>query len=57
MSSDQQDAYAAAGVSQRGADASVEALVRSLKLIDTGKPSRVVPLPNHNASLLRVSDH
>jgi phosphoribosylformylglycinamidine cyclo-ligase len=56
MSSSEQDAYAAAGVSQRGADASVEALVRSLKLIDTGKPSRVVALPNHYASVLRVSD-
>jgi phosphoribosylformylglycinamidine cyclo-ligase len=52
----ERDAYAAAGVSQRGADAAVEALVRSLKLIDTGKPSRVVPLPNHYASVLRVSD-
>jgi phosphoribosylformylglycinamidine cyclo-ligase len=53
---EEQDAYAAAGVSQRGADASVEALVRSLKLIDTGKPSRVVSLPNHYASVLRVTD-
>jgi phosphoribosylformylglycinamidine cyclo-ligase len=51
-----QDAYAAAGVSQRDADSAVEALVRSLKLIDTGKPSRVVPLPNHYASVLRVTD-
>ena len=51
-----EDAYASAGVSQRGADAAVEALVRSLKLIDTGKPSRVVPLPNHYASVLRVTD-
>jgi phosphoribosylformylglycinamidine cyclo-ligase len=52
----ERDAYASAGVSQQGADAAVEALVRSLKLIDTGKPSRVVPLPNHYASVLRVSD-
>jgi phosphoribosylformylglycinamidine cyclo-ligase len=50
------DAYARAGVSQEGADAAVEALVRSLKLIDTGKPSRVVPLPNHYASVLRIDD-
>ena len=50
------DAYARAGVSQQGADAAVEALVRSLKLIDTGKPSRVVPLPNHYASVLRIDD-
>jgi phosphoribosylformylglycinamidine cyclo-ligase len=48
------DVYARAGVSQRGADAAVEALVRSLKLIDTGTPSRVVPLPNHYASVLRI---
>jgi len=51
-----QDAYAEAGVSQRDADSAVEALVRSLKLIDTGKPSRVVPLPNHYASVLRIDE-
>jgi phosphoribosylformylglycinamidine cyclo-ligase len=50
-----QGAYVDAGVSQRHADAAVEALVRSLKLIDTGKPSRVVPLPKHYASVLRAS--
>jgi phosphoribosylformylglycinamidine cyclo-ligase len=49
-----EDAYAEAGVSQRAADSAVEALVRSLKLIDTGGPSRVVPLPNHYASVLRI---
>jgi phosphoribosylformylglycinamidine cyclo-ligase len=48
------DAYAEAGVSQRDADSAVEALVRSLKLIDTGKPSRVVPLAGHYASVLRI---
>ena len=52
----EQSAYSAAGVSQRDADSAVEALVRSLKLIDTGKPSRVVPLPNHYASVLRLDD-
>ncbi len=51
------DAYAHAGVSQRAADSAVEALVRSLKLIETGKPSRVVPLPNHYASVLRIDEH
>ena len=51
-----QDAYSRAGVSQRAADSAVEALVRSLKLIETGKPSRVVPLPNHYASVLRIDD-
>ena len=49
-------AYARAGVSQRDADTAVEALVRSLKLIETGKPSRVVPLPGHYASVLRIDD-
>jgi phosphoribosylformylglycinamidine cyclo-ligase len=49
-----EDAYAEAGVSQRDADSAVEALVRSLKLIETGKPSRVVPLPGHYASVLRI---
>jgi phosphoribosylformylglycinamidine cyclo-ligase len=49
-----EDAYVEAGVSQRDADSAVEALVRSLKLIETGKPSRVVPLPGHYASVLRV---
>lgn len=50
------EAYARAGVSQRGADEAVEALVRSLRLIDTGKPSRVVDLPGHYASVLRLDD-
>ena len=50
------DAYSEAGVSQAGADAAVEALVRSLKLIETGKPSRVVPLPGHYASVLRIDE-
>jgi phosphoribosylformylglycinamidine cyclo-ligase len=49
-----EDAYAEAGVSQRNADRAVEALVRNLALIDTGGPSRVVPLPNHYASVLRI---
>jgi phosphoribosylformylglycinamidine cyclo-ligase len=52
----EQGSYVRAGVSQRHADAAVEALVRNLKLIDTGKPSRVVPLPNHYASVLRIDE-
>jgi phosphoribosylformylglycinamidine cyclo-ligase len=48
------DAYAEAGVGQRDADRAVEALVRHLAQIDTGAPSRVVPLPNHYASVLRI---
>jgi phosphoribosylformylglycinamidine cyclo-ligase len=51
-----QDAYARAGVSQREADEAVEALVRNLRLIDTGKPSRVVELPGHYASVLRLDE-
>src|SRR5947207_1631732 len=50
------DAYARAGVSQRAADEAVEALVRSLRAIDTGRPSRVVPLPGHYASVVRIDD-
>jgi phosphoribosylformylglycinamidine cyclo-ligase len=50
------DSYTEAGVSQRAADSAVEAIVRSLKLIDTGKPSRVVPLPGHYASVLRIDE-
>jgi phosphoribosylformylglycinamidine cyclo-ligase len=50
------DAYERAGVSQARADNAVEALVRSLAAINTGKPSRVVPLPGHYASVLRLDD-
>ena len=49
-----QDAYTRAGVSQSDADAAVAALVSHLARIDTGKPSRVVPLPGHYASVLRL---
>ncbi len=51
-----QDAYSQAGVSQREADSAVSALVAHLSRIDTGKPSRVVPLPNHYASVLRIDE-
>jgi phosphoribosylformylglycinamidine cyclo-ligase len=51
-----QDAYVRAGVSQRHADASVAALVAELSRIDTGKPGRAVELPNHYASVLRITD-
>src|SRR5918997_2790178 len=51
-----QDAYTQAGVSQADADASVAALVKHLGAIDTGKPSRVVPLPGHYASVLRLDE-
>ena len=51
-----QDAYAEAGVSQRQADSAVDALVAHLARIDTGNPSRVVPLPGHYASVIRIDD-
>jgi len=52
-----QDAYTKAGVSQSDADASVAALVAHLGAIETGKPSRVWPLPGHYASVLRIGDN
>ncbi|MEO7198133.1 MAG: phosphoribosylformylglycinamidine cyclo-ligase [Solirubrobacterales bacterium] len=51
-----QDAYSRAGVSQGDADSAVAALVGHLSRIDTGKPSRVVPLPGHYASVLRIDE-
>jgi phosphoribosylformylglycinamidine cyclo-ligase len=53
----EQDAYTAAGVSQRHADAAVDALVSHLSRIETGKPSRVVPLGRHFASVLRIGEN
>src|ERR687888_411901 len=50
------DAYERAGVSQTAADSAVDALVRSLRTIDPGRPSRVVALPGHYASVLRIDD-
>src|SRR3954466_10968974 len=47
-------AYARSGVNQWAAEAAVQALVRSLEGVNTGKPSRVVPLPGHYASVLRL---
>ena len=51
-----QSAYEAAGVSQVAADSAVEALLASLRRIDPGRPSRVVPLPGHYASVLRIDE-
>ena len=51
-----QDAYSAAGVSQRDADSAVAALVAQLGRIDTGKPSRTIPLPGHYAAILRIDE-
>jgi phosphoribosylformylglycinamidine cyclo-ligase len=53
----EQDAYTRAGVSQRHADAAVEAIVGQLSRINPGRPSRVVPLPGHYASVIRIDDH
>jgi phosphoribosylformylglycinamidine cyclo-ligase len=50
------DAYAAAGVDVAASDRAVEALVDVLKTIEPGRPSRVVPLPGHYASVLRLTD-
>ncbi|MEO8092213.1 MAG: phosphoribosylformylglycinamidine cyclo-ligase [bacterium] len=52
-----EDAYARAGVSQRQADEAVEALVAQLGRIDPGRPSRVVGLPGHYASVIRIDEH
>src|SRR3954465_30658 len=49
-------AYARSGVNQSAAEAAVQALVRSLERVNTGKPSRVVPLPGHYASVLRLDE-
>src|SRR4051794_2746430 len=49
-----QDAYSSAGVSQSDADAAVDALLAHLSRIETGKASRVVDLPGHYASVLRI---
>ena len=51
-----QEAYAKAGVSQRDADAAVAALVGQLSLIDPGRPSRIVELPGHYASVIRIDE-
>ena len=49
------DAYADSGVDTRAADRGVAALVGVLGTIDTGRPSRVVPLPGHFAAVLEVA--
>ncbi|TML96481.1 MAG: phosphoribosylformylglycinamidine cyclo-ligase [Actinobacteria bacterium] len=50
------DAYTAAGVDVAAADRAVGALVDVLRTIDPGRPSRVLPLPGHYASVLRLTD-
>jgi phosphoribosylformylglycinamidine cyclo-ligase len=55
VSSVDADAYAAAGVDTRQADAGVEALVAVLRAIEPGRESLSVPLPGHYASVIRVA--
>ncbi|MCP9491646.1 MAG: phosphoribosylformylglycinamidine cyclo-ligase [Solirubrobacteraceae bacterium MAG38_C4-C5] len=50
------DAYAAAGVDTSQADGALAGLVGVLRTIDTGRPSLVVDLPGHFASVLRLTD-
>ncbi len=49
------EAYAAAGVDSQRADRGVAALVEVLRGIDPGRSSRVVQLPGHYASVIRVA--
>ena len=49
------DAYAASGVDTAAADRGVAALVAVLRTIQTGRASRVVPLPGHFAAVLEVA--
>ena len=49
------DAYAESGVDTGAADRGVAALVDVLRTIDSGRSSRVVPLPGHYAAVLEVA--
>jgi phosphoribosylformylglycinamidine cyclo-ligase len=49
------DAYARAGVDTGAADRAIGALVGVLRTIETGRASRVVPLPGHYAAVLEVA--
>ena len=49
------DQYAQAGVDVGAADRAIGALVGVLRTIDTGRASRVVPLPGHYAAVLEVA--
>ncbi|HYI19642.1 MAG TPA: phosphoribosylformylglycinamidine cyclo-ligase [Solirubrobacteraceae bacterium] len=49
------DAYARAGVDVGAADLAIGALVGVLRTIETGRASRVVPLPGHYAAVLEVA--
>ncbi len=49
------DAYTESGVDTAAADRGVAALVGVLRTIDSGRPSRTVPLPGHFAAVLEVA--
>jgi phosphoribosylformylglycinamidine cyclo-ligase len=49
------DRYAVAGVDTGAADRAIGALVAVLRTVDTGAPSRTVPLPGHYAAVLEVA--
>jgi phosphoribosylformylglycinamidine cyclo-ligase len=49
------DRYAVAGVDTGAADRAIGALVAVLRTIDSGGPSRTVPLPGHYAAVLEVA--
>ncbi len=51
------DAYAAAGVDTREADAGVAAIVGALKGIETGSPSRSVAPAGHYAAVMKIADN
>jgi phosphoribosylformylglycinamidine cyclo-ligase len=51
-----EDAYARAGVSQSAAGAAVEALLESVRRIDTGRPSRQALGPGHYASVIALDE-
>ena len=49
------DAYARSGVDTGDAGRAVAALVGVLRTSDAGRPSRVVPLPGHFASVIEIA--
>lgn len=55
--SDQQDAYAASGVSTTDAESATSALVSVLATIDTGRPSLQQLRNGHYANVLKVADN
>jgi phosphoribosylformylglycinamidine cyclo-ligase len=56
VTSDAGGAYARAGVDQGRAGSAVDALVKALAAIDTGRPGRAVLASGHYANVLRLSE-